>query len=877
MSGPWSQEAADVAKQLDVDPSVGLSTAEAEKRLRESGPNSLEEGGEESFFHVFLELIREPMILLLFGVGIVYSIWGSVFDAVTIFVVIFILVFAEVFNDYRTDRTIAALKKLAQPTVRVLRAGKTFVVPSQEVVPGDVILLKSGERVSADARLVESFGLQTDESALTGESVPRLKDARPLSGGDVQIGDRNSMVYSGTLVVSGRAKAVVTATGMSTEIGRIAGLAKETKEPRTPLQSAMAQLSGYLVYLAVFFSFIIPLLGYLEGRDLRQMILTGLSLAFAVIPEELPIIITVVLALGALALSKRHALIKRLRAAETLGDVTAIVTDKTGTLTENRLRLSYLYAGGRLSEASSPLSADQARLLEIGSILNDLEPGADGKLAGDPMELAILTAAQARARPTPGPSPPPKLLTEYTFDIHRKLMTHVYENGGGVRILSKGAPEALLARSTKMSKEGLAVELQEADRTEILGRVGDMAGRAQRVIAYGFRDARAVPATRDDAERELTFLGLAAFEDPLRPEAREAIRDCERAGIRVIMVTGDYEITAKAVAESVGIDTSGGIVDGSSLDALSDGELREVVKKTSVFARASPEHKLRLVDALKADGEVVAVTGDGVNDAPALRRADIGVAMGQSGTDVAKEAADMILLDDNFVTVKVAVAEGRKLYDNLRKGVRYYLSCKVALVSIFLLPILLMAPLPFAPIQIILLELFMDLAASSTFVSEPPEKGIMERKPRDPRRKFMDRPMIGSIVAGSGSLFLAVSLVYFLALNLGRGLLEAQTMAFGTWMIGHVLLALNMRTERAPVASVGYLSNKAMIVWAFTALLVLMAIVYVPWLQGVLRTTSLSAADWGMMAVVSVAATFWMEAVKLVSWGHRKSDIVSMW
>jgi Ca2+-transporting ATPase len=870
----WADEVASVAKSLDVDPAVGLSVQEAERRLGEAGPNSIGEHEKEGFLDVALEEIREPMILLLISVGIIYSLWGSIWDALTIFAVIVTLVLAEVFNEYRTDRTIASLMELSQPTAQVIRGGVVVEVPTPALVPGDILLLKVGERVAADGRLFESYGLEADEATLTGESMPKAKDSRNILPPDTGVGDRNDMVFAGTHVVAGKARAIVTATGMNTEVGRIAKLTEEVKEPRTPLQTAMRQLTGTLVWVAVFFSALIPALGILEGRDLRQMILTGLSLAFAVIPEELPIIVTMVLALGAFALSRRKALVKRLRAAETLGDVTSIVTDKTGTLTEGRMKLASLLSDGRLSEVGSgSLLPGQRTLLEVGLVLNDLESAPGQGSRGDPIEVAMAEAAIVAGLPYEELRAGYHLLNEYTFDTDRKMMTQVYERSGVIEVLSKGAPEAILARSTRLSVDGENTEMTDQAAAGILSAVGRMAGRALRVIAYGCKKVEVAPRSREEAEDGLTFLGLAGFEDPPRADAKGAVEACLGAGIKVYMVTGDYEATARAVADAVGITVKCGVLDGAKLDGMTEGDLDTAVRSTFVFARASPEHKLRVVEALKANGEVVAVTGDGVNDAPALKRADIGVAMGRTGTDVAKEAADMILLDDDFVTVGAAVEQGRKLFDNLRKGVRYYLACKVALVSIFLLPIFAGVPLPFAPIQIILLELFMDLAASSTFVAERAESGIMARGPRSPKTKFMDGAMKKGIAGGAVSLFLAVSVVYFFSLCLGRSALEAQTMAFGTWMICHVLLALNMRTEREPLASIGFLSNRLMVLWASAAFVSLLAAVYVPWLQGALRTTSLSGPDWALMIFASFVASFWMELKKTISFGHRRSDV----
>ncbi|MBI5180899.1 MAG: HAD-IC family P-type ATPase, partial [Nitrospirae bacterium] len=566
-------------------------------------------------------------------------------------------------------------------------------------------------------------------------------------------------------------------------------------------------------------------------------------------------------------LAKSNAVIKRLRAAETLGSVTVIATDKTGTLTENRMTLSEIMADGKGGNFKDVvINGSFRKLLEIGAFANDAyEAGEDDKTIyiGDPIDAALLTAIKDKGLNPILIKEKCSFKNELPFDNNRKMMSAFYVCEGEGSVFAKGSPDAILSRSAKILISGEERDLSDKERKEILDAAADMAGRALRVIALGYRKvgANGRSPLQQDFETNLTFVGLAGFLDSPRSEVKDAIRVTKDAGVRIIMITGDHELTAKRIADDVGIETSR-IVSGRELDAMDDGMLKNIVKDVSVFARITPEHKLRIVKALKDNGEVVAVTGDGINDAPALKEADIGVAMGRTGTDVAKETADMILQDDNFTTITRAIREGRRLFDNLTKGVRYYLACKTALIAIFTLPIFLALPLPFAPIQIILLELFMDLAASVSFVAEPEEADLMRRRPRDPKIKFMNKSMTLSIFSGAIGLFLAVSLGYLYALNTGMEPVKAQTIAFATWMLTHVFLALNMRSERGSLFKMGFFSNKAMVIWAGVSVIALLIGVNLPIVQHALRTTALSLNEWGGVAALSIAGSFWKEIEK---------------
>ena len=855
--------ALEVAQSFQTDLGLGLAADEAEQRLERYGPNQLREEEREPFWKEFVEELREPLIILLGFTGVVYILLGEVSDGITIFFVILALNTIEVVNEQRAKKAVSALRKLAEPTALVIREGKPLELRVERIVPGDVILLQAGRRVPADGRLSDSYGLTADESSLTGESIPVDKDASLIVSEDISLAERVNMVYSGTLITRGRGKAIVSGTGMVTELGRIAGMAGEIKELRTPLQKAMDEVSKSLVWLALAFSIAIPILGVLIAKQpIQTMFLTGLSLAFATIPEEMPIIITMVLSLGAYRLSKQNAIVKHLNAVETLGAVTVIATDKTGTLTENRMEVSELYP-----------AANQQRILMAGTLCNDAM--IDGvQLKGDPLEAALVRAAQKSGIDSRELARDNPRVTEFSFENGRKRMSVVTgrfepDASRAYIVWVKGAPESILSISSRQQTDAGAVPIGTHAKQALLERAAGMAERGQRVIAFAEKRMASIPTSQDEAESDLTFLGLAGLLDPPRAEVREAIQSMQGAGIRSLMITGDHPLTAKAIAQAVGLDGNRRMVSGSELDQLSDEELGKVVKETLLFARTTPEHKLRIVQALQAHGERVAVTGDGVNDAPALTVADIGVAMGETGSDVAREAADIVLADDNYTTIANAVREGRTLFANLKKGVRYYLTIKVALVLVMLLPILLQIPVPFAPVQIILMELFMDLAAAAAFVAEPAEGDLMRMPPRDPQAAFMDRAMIASILMSAVGLFAAVSAVYLYAWYRGTDQVLAQTTAFAAWMIGHVLLAFNLRSEHQPISQLGLGSNRLMLAWGGGVAAFLILISLIPGIGHLVKITTLTASQWGMILAATLIGTFWIEVHKLVSFRRK--------
>lgn len=794
----------------------GLNSEEAQARLSESGTNRIYKPEKISFLRIARHEITEPMILLLFVVGFFYSIWGRVLDSVTIFSVITLLILAEVNNEYRAKKTIASLEKIAASGVRVFRDGKVTEIHAEKVVPDDLLVLTPGTDVAADAEVEKGVGLEVDEATLTGESLPQAR----------KDGDQ---IYAGTVVLSGEGEARVFATGGKTRLGEIAGTLKEVRPPRTRLQLAMKSLAGKLVFVAVFFSVVIPVLGVLRGQDIKIMILTGLSLAFATIPEELPIIITMVLGLGSHTLSKKNFLVKKLQGAETMGNATVIVTDKTGTITEGKMRIASLIPAGRGKEI-------------IGKAAGSL---SDYVLL--PMEREIRDQA-GRFHVDTTSSGAYRQRNLGAGKRNSKAMIRKREDR--YELFLSGAPEEVFEAC-----DGITDGIREGLDSET--------GKGRRVLGVAYRELRPGEENLDftELERGMVFEGLIAFEDSPRQGVKETIAAAASAGIRTIMVTGDHSGTARYIAGEVGIK-SDSIMTGNEVDEVDESELRKLVKTVSVFSRATPAHKYRIVRALQENGEVVAVTGDGVNDVLALKGADIGIAMGLRGTDVAKDAADAVLADDNYVTITQGIFEGRKFFDNLRKGLTYYLSVKAALIMIFLLPVVVGVPMPFSPIQIVILELFMDLAASAGFVAEPGEPDIYRRPPRNPEEAVFTGRLVRRILLNGAILFLAVMSAYFYARYRGLGFSQTQTFAFSAWIFGHVILAFISRSDIRSVFSAGFFRNVVIDLWAVSAVVFLLLGIYVPFLRERFRFALVRPAGLLTVALVTLCIVGLLEVEK---------------
>ena len=717
---------------VNIDLRSGLDSKEANTRFEEYGPNQLAKPEPIRFFAIALEEIQEPMILLLLATGVLYSILGNLGDAITIFAVIILLLLSEVFTEFRAKKAIAALADITALKSKVIRNGQVVEINTREVVPGDLLVLTTGVKVAADASIVHSISLETDESALTGESIAVEK----------AIGNE---LFAGTVIVTGEGLATVTATGPATRLGKIAAQTSQIKIPRTPLQLAMRSLSGKLVYVALFFSVAIPLAGFLRGQDWKVMVITGLALAFAVIPEELPIVITMVLGLGSYNLSKHNFLVKRLRTTEAMANTTVIVTDKTGTITENKMKIVSVYPDGQpdvLRYAAGCISEfDQSPLDR--EILNKLQEIDFVKL--------------------------PEIVRERGLGNGHKTKCMLRGQGDDFQLYLSGAPEEVFSACSHVPEEAqqaLAIQTHMGRRVIAIASRKFAAEEVQQLVspAQNLLSDPVSPVSRlsildspnlksiDLLTTHLDFIGLISFEDRPRQGVKETIARAAAAGIRTLMVTGDHPATANSIATQVGIDTTRELT-GPEVDQLDDPGLADAVKTVSIFARTTPEHKYRIVSALQKNHEIVAVTGDGINDILALKGANIGIAMGLRGTDVAREAADAILADDNYSTLTQGIFEGRGLFDNLVKGIKYYLTIKLALISIFILPVILGLPMPFSPIQIIILELFMDLAASAGFVAEPKEKNIYLRPPRDPQKNIFDRAVLTDMVIKALFLF----------------------------------------------------------------------------------------------------------------------------
>ena len=851
---PWhTLSSPEICRELNTTENKGLSKKEAQTRLEQYGPNTLILEKKEPFWKEFLEELSEPMVLMLLFTGTLYAAWGEAAEAITIFLIILALNTVEVINETRAKKAIQSLRKLTEPTAIVEREEQIKEIPSAELVPGDLIHLRPGRRVPADARLLQSFNLAVDESILSGESLPDEKNTEMLLGPSTPLAERKNMLYASTLIQGGKGTALVVATGEQTEIGRISGLTRSVKEPPTPLQKMMDELSKTLIWFALGFSVLVPLLGILfTNQEPKKMLLTGLSLAFATIPEELPIIISMVLALGAFRLSKKQAIVRHLYAVETLGSVTLIAADKTGTLTENKLR------------AVKFEPADEKKELLLHSLIcSEVLQNQDGR-TNDPLDRAFLNAAIEEGIYLQDLHKEVQVLNEFVFKNQLKRMSVICSKDKNAFSVVKGAPEVVLPLCSSRKNGKSTLFLQEEQRREILEKGSQMAAGGLRVIAFASRSLQTENVSRSEAESGLTFLGLAGLADTPRPEAEETIRSCRQAGIRMVMISGDHPATVRSIAKRVGLDDCEKIIQGSEIEKMSDAALAEKVKTCSFFARSTPEHKLRIVQAFQSQGQRVALTGDGVNDAPALAAADIGLAMGKSGSDVAREAADLVLGDDHLTTILNAVGEGRLIFENLKKGVKFYLACKLALVLITLLPALLMVPVPFTPVQIILMELFMDLMAAATFVKEPAEADLLKQKPRDPQARFLDKTMLKSLVGSAAGLFLSVSTLYLFAWYTNGELQTARTLAFFGWLSGHVMLALNLRSERQPLYRIGLRSNPLLLVWATAVIVFLILVSVIPFLRSTLEISILNTTQWILVIGLPAAGTFWMEICKLI-------------
>jgi Ca2+-transporting ATPase len=768
---------------------------------------------------------------------------------------------------------------MAAPTAKVIRGGHHLEVPGRELVPGDIVLLEAGDYIPADIRLSESVNLKIEEAAITGESVPSEKNAKTVFTGDVPLGDRENTAYMGTVVTYGRGQGIVVATGMNTEIGLIAKMLDSYEEADTPLQQKLAALGKFLGIAVLVICGIVFLTGLMRGEHPLEMFLTAVSLAVAAIPEGLPAIVTIVLALGMQKMVANHAIVKKLHAVETLGSTTIICSDKTGTLTQNKMMVVRLYTNNNLIEVDGrgyqpsgnftvtgkKIEPNQhpnlSFLLRAGVLCNDSKLDRAGEISeteeqwriiGDPTEGALIVAgAKAGFSKEETNSRFPRE-QEIPFDSERKMMTtfNLKDGNNGYYAFTKGAPDIMLSLSTKILVQGTVRNLTEEDYKAIQEANSNMANEALRVLAFAYREYEQLPTnlSPQEVEKDLIFIGLMGMIDPARPEAAEAIKLCKQAGIRPIMITGDYKDTAVAIAEDLGlIRDKNWVLEGAELSRLSDEQLLEKVEQIDVYARVSPEHKMRIIEALKNRNHIVAMTGDGVNDAPALKRADIGVAMGITGTDVAKETAEMILTDDNFASIVAAVKEGRVIFSNIRKFVFFLLSCNIGEVLIIFVSILLNLPIPLIPIQLLWINLLTDAFPALALGMEKEEPDIMNLPPRDPAAPILDRRMGLGIAIQSSILTIATLGAYVYGLkiygNTGEGLKSARTIAFLTLTIAELLRAYSNRSERFSIFKIGFFSNKFMNLGVGLSFLLIIATVVVPPLRTIFETVPLDLTE----------------------------------
>jgi P-type Ca2+ transporter type 2C len=865
-SHPWHQMAVEqVFATLQSTPQ-GLSAAEVQERRSTFGPNELAEGKRRTPLRMFFEQFTDFMILVLLAAAVISGLIGEATDTIAIVVIVILNAVVGFIQEFRAERAMEALKAMAAPTATTMRDGGTAVVPASELVPGDVVLIEAGGIVPADLRLVDSARLRVDESALTGESIPVEKSTDPIPEDTQSLGDRHNMAYKGTIVTYGHGRGVVVATGMRTEFGKIAALLQDAGDLKTPLQRRLSHFGRRMAIAAMLICAVVFAMGIVRGEEPLLMFLTAVSLAVAAIPEALPAVVTVALAIGARTMVQKKALVRRLPAVETLGSVTYICTDKTGTLTLNRMQVEAFYCDDAI-EASPGREAPWAELLRAMALCSDVSPDASGALVGDPTEVALTTAAsQAGVDKSTLEKEYPRV-AEIPFDSDRKRMTTLHQHPeGGFISVTKGAVEVITAGATQMAATSGMTDLDTNRLVEVSER---MAADGLRVLALGMRRWTSLPEeiTPEVVERDLILLGFVGLLDPPREEAREAVETCKTAGIVPVMITGDHPGTAKAIAQRLGIqNVADAVLTGDELARLSAEALKVRVGEIRVYARVAPEQKLNIVTALQEHGELVAMTGDGVNDAPALKRADIGVAMGVAGTDVAKEASAMILLDDNFATIVQAVREGRRIYDNIRRFVRYAVTTNSGEIWTMFLAPLFGLPIPLLPIQILWINLVTDGLPGLALAAEPEESNLMRRPPRPPQESVFARGL-GVHVLWVGPLMAALALGTQ-AWSLASGTTHWQTMVFTVLCFSQLAHVLAIRSEQESLFYQGLLSNKPLLGAVVLTFGLQMATIYVPALNSIFRTAPLSAAE--LAAAIAIASAVFV-AVEVEKWVRRST------
>jgi Ca2+-transporting ATPase len=914
-----SLSAEEVVTKLESKIEHGLSTDAAQKRLEEHGPNQLTEKPRPSFISLVLAQLKGFVVILLIVASIISAILGEWIDASAIMAIVILNAILGVVQESRAEEALAALKKMAAPDAQVLRDGKRVTVPALQLVPGDIVFLETGNFVPADMRLIESVNLRVDESALTGESVPVEKNALRTVAVDSTIGDRKNTAFMGTVISYGRGKGVVVSTGMHTQLGLIATMLSAVEDEETPLQRRLDQLGKTLGWACLAVCAIVFVTGWIEGGDPLALFMIAVSLAIAAVPEGLAAIVTISLALGMREMIKRHALIRRLSSVETLGSATVICSDKTGTLTQNEMTVTRIWVDGTMTSVSGlgystigDFAVDDKVVdldnypavrtaLWVGALNNDAlleknnqeDSELDFRMVGDPTEGSLLVAAAKAGAFSSTLNKAYPRTNEVPFDSERKRMITIHAIQEPQKtdisplydqskkdwnvIAVKGAPDLVLNLCSyyQPMNDGDPVPMDKAARERILAANDKMTKDALRVLGVAYRLVSTLPSeiSPETLEKDLVFAGLIGMIDPARSEVKPALLNAAKAGIRTIMITGDYPNTARAIAENIGLlRPNHKVMTGAQLDDIDDATLKIEVEKTDVFARVSPEHKMRIVDALKANGEIVAMTGDGVNDAPAIKRADIGVSMGITGTDVAKETADMVLTDDNYVSIVSAVEQGRIIYSNIRKFVYYLISCNMAEILIIFLPTALGRLLfpeltaeqlaPLAPIQLLWLNLISDGAPALALGTEKGDPDIMDQKPRPPTEPIINKGMIAGVVIQT----IAITSVTLFAFwrGLSHDIQYAETMAFTTLSISELLRAYTARSERYSLLKIGIFSNKWMNLAVISSLVLVLGVIYLPFLNPIFQTEPLSLKEWGLIAPLFLIPSIVAELTKMV-------------
>jgi len=899
----YQQSIDEVVQYSKTDLKIGLSSPEVKKRLDEVGPNQLEEKKGRTPWDMFLGQFKDVLVLILLISALVSFILGEVSDAMVIAIILILNATLGVVQEYKAEKSLAALKKMTTPNALVIRDGKQARIEATQLVPGDIVLLESGDHIPADLRLSMVTSLKIQEAVLTGESLPVEKTAEiidkdNISTGDQDTGDQDNMAFMGTAVISGRGRGIVVATGMKTEMGQIAGMLEEQKQEDTPLQKKLNQVGKKLGLIILVVVGLVVLIGSLRGIKFFEMFLIGISLAVAAVPEGLPAVVTVVLALGVQRMIKKNVIVRRLPAVETLGATTVICSDKTGTLTQNQMTVRKLVLPEKNIEVEGegyrpvgkfyqseqeiqPQTDPDLSLLLRGAVLcNNAELQKNNEnnqweIIGDPTEGAlVVTAAKAGYDKKKLEQDYPRV-KEFPFDSDRKQMSTLHQTPDGSQIIFvKGAPDQVISFCTYYQKNGTKEEMGESIKNKVLAQNRELAVEALRVLAIAYRlvDKENLDEIKEikDAEKELIFLGLIAMIDPPRKEAIESVKTCLRAGIHPIMITGDYSLTAKAIASELGIYHSGDrIITGEELEKMSPSELEEAVGNTTIFARVSPRHKRRIVSALQKNKQVVAMTGDGVNDAPALKESDIGIAMGITGTDVTKEASDMILTDDNFASIVGAVEEGRKIYQNIKKFIHYLISCNLGEIITIAGAIFIGLPYPLIPIQILWVNLVTDGLPALALGLDPAEKDIMQMPPRDPNKGIFSGKM-GFNIFSQGIFIGLLSLSAFYIGISFYSLEIARTMAFATLSFSQLAQSLNARSQKFSIFRIGLFTNLYLIMAIFISGLLQFLVMVIPSLQVIFKTVWLDLNQWWIVVILSLAPIIYVEFLKLI---HVTGDV----